>query len=248
MPRSLRELLIALGLVVLTISLAWAVLTSSVYKADWSVVGRYRGMLLSGWAVTLGISLASLVVATVLAVLLVMGQRLGSAVAKGACQTYIELIRGTPLLVQLLIGYYVFAPAFNLNSPLIAGVFVLSCFAAAYLSEIIRGGIESIAESQREAALAVGFTTAQTYRFVIAPQTIRRILPAVAGQFANLIKDSSLLSVIAVTEFTKQARDVNAITYAALELYLPLALGYLLLTIPIGLTARWLERRYSYAT
>lgn len=248
MPRSVRESIVAAALILGVATLAYLVLTSSVYKADWPTVWERRESLWSGFLVTLLVSISALVVAVIVAVLLVGGQRAGSNVLNRACQIYIELIRGTPLLVQLLIGYYVFAPAFNLNSPPVAGVIVLACFSAAYLAEIIRGGIDSIPNAQREAARAVGFTTGQAYRFVIIPQTIRRILPAAAGEFANLIKNSSLLSVIAVSEITKEVRDANAITYLAFEFYLPLAFGYLILTIPIAIIARRLEARFAYAT
>ncbi|MEM7014641.1 MAG: amino acid ABC transporter permease [Verrucomicrobiota bacterium] len=248
MPRSLRESIVAAALFLGLSALAYLVFTSSAYKADWETVWERRESLWSGFLVTLFVSIGALLVAVIVSVLLVCGQRTWSKVLTAACQGYIELIRGTPLLVQLLIGYYVFAPAFNLNSPLLAGVIVLACFSAAYLAEIIRGGIDSIPNAQREAARAVGFTTAQAYRFVIIPQTIRRILPAAAGEFANLIKNSSLLSVIAVSEITKEVRDANAITYVAFEFYLPLALGYLILTIPIAIVARRLEARFAYAT
>ena len=115
-----------------------------------------------------------------------------------------------------------------------------------FTSAIIRAGIESIAESQLESARAIGFTPFQTYRFVIFPQAIRLTLPPLVGQFVSLIKDSSLLSIIAVREFTQAARDVNSVTYSTLEAYLPLAVGYLVLTLPISLWARNLERKSRF--
>ena len=106
--------------------------------------------------------------------------------------------------------------------------------------------LESIPSSQWLSAKAIGFTDAQTYRFVVIPQAIRRVLPASAGQFANLVKDSSLLFVISVHEFTMQAREVNANTYATFEAYLPLIFGYFILTFPISLLSRFLEKRFAY--
>ena len=97
-------------------------------------------------------------------------------------------------------------------------------------------------------ARAIGLSPLQTYRFVILPQVVRRILPPLAGQFASLVKDSSLLSIIAVSEFTLNAQEVNAFTFSTLESYLPLAVGYLLLTLPISLISRALERRFHFAT
>src|SRR5690606_30097209 len=155
-------------------------------------------------------------------------------------------IRGTPLLTQILIGYYLIANAVGWDSRFGVGLVILSCFSGAYLSEIFRAGVESIPRSQWLSAKAIGLTPAQTYRHVVIPQAVRRVLPASAGQFANLIKDSSLLFVISMHEFTMQAREANSNTYATFEAYLPLVLGYFLLTFPISLLSRRLERRYRY--
>jgi len=128
------------------------------------------------------------------------------------------------------------------------GLFTLSLFSGAFISEIIRGGIESVGGSQLESARAIGLTRLQTYRYVIFPQAIRLILPALAGMFANLIKDSSLLSVISIEEFTWNAQQVSALTYSNFECYIPLAIGYLVLTLPITLWTQWLEKRTRYET
>jgi len=103
-----------------------------------------------------------------------------------------------------------------------------------------------VGESQLESARAIGLSRVQIYRYVIFPQAFRRTLPPLAGQFASLIKDSSLLSIIAVSEFTLNAQEVNAFTYSTLESYLPLAVGYLLLTFPVSFLSRWLEKRFRY--
>ncbi|HRQ90548.1 MAG TPA: amino acid ABC transporter permease, partial [Bacteroidia bacterium] len=150
------------------------------------------------------------------------------------------------LLTQILIGYYLLANAIGWDSRFGVGLVVLSCFSGAYLSEIFRGGIESIPRSQWLSAKAIGLTEGQTYRFVVIPQAIRRVLPASAGQFANLVKDSSLLFVISVHEFTMQAREINSNVYATFEAYLPLVAGYFVITFPISLLSRHLERRFRY--
>ena len=158
------------------------------------------------------------------------------------------MIRGTPLLVQILVFFYVVADAFGVGDRYVVGVLTLSIFSGAYISEIIRAGIESVGESQLESARAIGLTRVQIYRYVVFPQVTRLVLPPLTGQFASLIKDSSLLSIIAVSEFTLNAQEVNAFTYSTLESYLPLALGYLVLTLPISLVSRSLEQRFRYAT
>jgi polar amino acid transport system permease protein len=140
------------------------------------------------------------------------------------------------------------ADGIGLQDRFVAGVLILSLFGGAYLAEIIRSGIEAIPASQLESARAIGFTPWQTYRYVIIPQALRQILPPLAGQFASLIKDSSLLSIIAIGEFTLAAQQVNSATYRTLESYLPLALGYLVLTLPISLFSKSLEQRLRFET
>ena len=216
------------------------------YDYQWSRIGPYWGNLANGWGTTILVSAIALVVSSVIAFALTATQLCDVPAAQWAARTYVEVVRGTPLLVQILIGYYMLAPALGLQSRFWVGILLLAAFSAAYLSEIFRGGVESIPGSQILAAQAVGFTEGQTYRYVIIPQAARRVLPAVAGQLANLIKDSSLLYVIGLSEFTAQARQTNSNTYSDFAAYLPLAVGYLLLTLPISLWTRKLEKKTKY--
>lgn len=221
----------------------WVVVS---HQYRWDAIAPYRGNFVSGWLTTLGISIGALVLSIAVGALLTAGQLSGHRLSAFLCRVYVEFIRGTPLLTQILIGYYLVANAIGWDDRVGVGLLVLSCFSGAYLAEIFRGGIESIPGSQWLAARAIGLTDAQTYRLVVIPQAVRRVLPASAGQFANLVKDSSLLFVISVHEFTMQAREVNANTYATFEAYLPLIFGYLVLTLPISLLSRTLERRFRY--
>jgi polar amino acid transport system permease protein len=218
------------------------------YGWDWAAIWQYRQKFWQGWLMTVAISAAALLVSLVIGVLAALARRSALLPLRYAAVLYVETVRGTPLLVQILILFYVVANAFGLENRYIVGVLALSLFAGAYLSEMIRSGIESIRDSQLESARAIGLTRAQTYRYVIFPQVVRQLIPPLTGQFASIIKDSSLLSIIAVSEFTLNAQEVNAFTYSTLESYLPLAVGYLLLTLPISLASRILERRFHYAT
>ncbi len=218
------------------------------YEWQWSAVFKYREKFLRGWLVTVGLSLAALFGSITLGLIFALARRSSVLSLQYTSRIYVELIRGTPLLVQILIFFYVIAEAFGVTDRYVVGVITLSLFSGAYISEIIRAGIESVGKSQLDAARAVGFTRAQTYRYVIFPQALRQALPALAGQFASLVKDSSLLSIIAINEFTLNAQEVNSYTYRPLESYLPLALGYLALTLPISLGTRWLETRHRYET
>ena len=241
--------LISGALVVVLLSACCYLLFSRLIpNSNWEGIQANRQLLIRGWLATLAISSAALVLSVSLGILLVTGLRSPLRPVSIVCRAYIELVRGTPLLVQLFIGFYVLADALGVQDRYLAGTVLLAMFAAAYLAEIFRGGVESIGQSQVQAARAVGFDTLQTYRFVIVPQTIRRVLPATAGQLASLVKDSSLLSVLAVNEFTKAADTINARTYATFEAYIPVAIGYLALTIPISLVAARLERRFRYET
>lgn len=218
------------------------------YGWNWEAVYRYRHKFLRGWMVTVAISAASLGASLLIGLCTALAQRTIFLPLRYLAKIYIEIILGTPLLVQILVFFYVVADAFGLGNRYTVGVLTLALFSGAYISEIIRAGIESVGDTQWDSARAIGLTRGQTYRFVIFPQVMRRILPPLAGQFASLIKDSSLLSIIAVSEFTLNAQEVNAFTYSTMESYLPLAVGYLALTLPISLFSRYLEGRYRYAS
>lgn len=215
---------------------------------NWNVLWNYRTLFLTGFGVTILISIASLLASTLIGLVFALAGRSSFLPLRSITKIYVEAVRGTPLLSQILIFFYVVAPAMNVENRYLVGVMTLSFFSGAYISEIIRSGIEGIAKSQIESARAIGLTTAQTYRFVIFPQAFKQVLPPLAGQFVSLIKDSSLLSVISVNEFTKNAQQVNSITYSTLECYLFLAVGYLFLTLPISLLTRWLESRNKFDT
>ena len=218
------------------------------YGWNWEAIWRYRQKFVQGWLMTVAISTTALFASVLIGLLSALARRSSWLPLRYLAMLYVEMVRGTPLLVQILILFYVVANAFGVDNRYLVGVLTLSLFAGAYLAEMIRSGIESVRDSQLESARAIGLTRAQTYRYVIFPQVVRQLIPPLTGQFASLIKDSSLLSIIAVSEFTLNAQEVNAFTYSTLESYLPLALGYLLLTLPISLASRVLERRFHYAT
>lgn len=218
------------------------------YDWNWSAPWRYRALFWQGWITTVGLAAASLAVSTAIGVVAALLARGSFLPGRALARLYVEIIRGTPLLVQILLFFYVVAPAFRIEHRYLVGVLTLSVFSGAYLSEIIRAGIDGVGRSQWETARAIGLTRPQTYRFVVLPQALRQVLPPVTGQFASLIKDSSLLSVIGIGEFTLNAQQVNSLTYSTLESYLPLAVGYLVLTLPLSLWARLLERRAHFDT
>ena len=218
------------------------------YNWNGDTVGGYSNFFWRGWWNTLKISVLALVLSTLIGLIAALARKSGFLALRALSRLYVELIRGTPLLVQISFAFYVIADAFRFQDRFTVGLLTLSLFSGAFISEIIRGGIESVGATQLESARAIGLTRSQTYRYVIFPQAIRLILPGLAGMFANLIKDSSLLSVISIEEFTWNAQQVSALTYSNFECYIPLAIGYLVLTLPITLWTQWLEKRTRYET
>ena len=244
---SLAATIVSWGLVALLVCAVFSFAFSELrYGWNWNAIWQYRQKFVQGWLMTVAISAAALLVSLLLGLLTALARRSALLPLRYLSMLYVESVRGTPLLVQILILFYVVANAFGVDNRYLVGVLTLSLFAGAYLSEMIRSGIESIRDSQLESARAIGLTRAQTYRYVIFPQVVRQLVPPLTGQFASIIKDSSLLSIIALNEFTLNAQEVNAFTYSTLESYLPLAAGYLLLTLPISLFSRILERKFQY--
>jgi polar amino acid transport system permease protein len=227
-----------------------------VKRANWAQAWEYRESLWAGWKLTLWLSIGSLLGSVVVGMLFLLGQRSPLPVIRKTCRGFLEFVRDTPLLVHLLFGYFViFAPLLSrplaeqgLEDKIIIGGLLLSLFGGAYLGEILRGGVESIPRTQWDSARAVGFSPVQVYRYVIFPQALRRVLPAIAGLFVSLIKDSSLLSVIGVSEYFYNTKNFISRTYAGLEGYVPLALGYLILTLPVAWLSHWLEKRFRDET
>lgn len=214
----------------------------------WGSVWDHRSELFAGWLMTVGVTAVALVMSTLGGFVLALFQRSFFLPLRYFTKVLIEIVRCTPLLVLILVIWYGFCNVFRVENRYIAGILILTLFESAYISEIFRAGIESVGKSQIESARAIGFTRVQTYRYVIIPQAFRQVLPPLVGQLVSLIKDSSLLSYIAIKEFTFSAQQVNSNSYSTLETYLPLAVGYLLLTVPIALWSRWLERRFKYET
>ena len=237
------------GLALLAVSLVFCFSFQHLaYRLRWDSIVPYRQLFLRGWLTTIALSAAALVCSTVAGLVSALARGSRFLPVRYLGQIYVELVRGTPLLVQILILFYVVADAFMVKNRYVVGVLTLSFFSGAYISEIIRAGIEGVGRSQWESARAIGLTRAQTYRYVVFPQALRQTLPPLAGQFVSLVKDSSLLSIIGIQEFTLSAQMANARTYSTLECYLPLALGYLILTLPISLWTRRLEQRHHFDT
>ncbi len=216
------------------------------YPWNWRVPWDYRELFIRGFYYTLLVSVGATVLGFIIGVLGGLARVSGNFVLREVVTVYVELFRGTPLLVQIYIFYFCIAAVVNFDNPLIIGMVTLAFFSGAYITEMVRAGIESIDKGQVEAAKSTGLNEWMTMRYIVFPQALRRIIPPVTGQFVSLVKDSSLLSVIAVRELTKASEIINATTYRTFESYLPLAFLYLLITYPLSCLTRRLEERMKH--
>ena len=212
------------------------------------------GLLLVGLWITLKLSVMATIFGISIGIIGGLTRISANPALKWTTMVYVEIIRGSPLLVQILIWYFVIGTV--LDELLTTwglgripsfwyGVASLATFAGAYVTEIVRGGIQSIHRGQAEAARSLGMSYAQSMRHIILPQALRRILPPLAGQFISLIKDSSLLGVIAIRELTKASREAVTASLQPFEIYLLCAILYLVLTFTLSMLVQHLERRMA---
>lgn len=228
----------------------------SISEAD--VLASYKkwktGLLIVGLWITIKLSIIATIFGILIGIIGGLFRISSNPALKWLTIVYIELIRGSPLLVQIIIWYYVLGTVIN---DLLAsfgigripafwyGVASLACFAGAYVTEIVRAGIQSIHRGQIEASRSLGMTYMQTMRHVVLPQALRRILPPLAGQFISLIKDSSLLGVIAISELLKSTREAVAASLMPFELYFLCAILYLFITFSLSMSIQYLEKRMA---
>lgn len=200
------------------------------------------GPLLQGLGVTLKITAASFGLAFALGLLAALMRLSSSYLGRAIARTYLETVRNTPLLVQLFFIYFVLSPILGINA-FFSAVLALSLFEGAYASEIFRAGIVSIHRGQWEAAFSLGLNTSQTYRSVILPQAVRRILPPLASQAVSLVKDSALVSTIAIYDLTMQGQAIIARTFLVFEIWFTVAAIYLGITLMLSAVVRQMEKR-----
>ncbi|GAK52147.1 polar amino acid ABC transporter, inner membrane subunit [Candidatus Moduliflexus flocculans] len=212
------------------------------------------GLLLQGLWLTLKASVYSIFFGIIIGVCGGIARISPNPIFKWTSITYVELVRGSPLMVQMLIWYFVLGTVVNTMlanrgiaqlPPLWFGIASLSFFSGAYITETVRAGIQSIHRGQIEASRSLGMSYVQAMRYVILPQALRRILPPLAGEFIGLIKDSSLLGIIAVRDLTKAAREATTTSLMPFEFYFVCAVLYLSLTFTLSMFVHYLERRMA---
>jgi len=212
------------------------------YIYTWDESGFAMGPLLEGLMVTFKISGISLIPAFSIGLVTALFRMSRSFVARTIARIYLELIRSTPLLIQIFFIYFVLGPVLG-TGRFFSAVMALSLFEGAYVSEILRAGIVSIHRGQWEAAYSLGLSTYDTYTAVVLPQAVRRVLPPLTSQAISLIKDSALVSTIAIYDLTMQAQAVVAETFLTFEIWFTVAGMYLVVTLSLSLVVSYMEHR-----
>ena len=203
--------------------------------------------LLVGALVTLRVTALSIAVGLIIGLGAGLARVWPNSFLRNVSSAYIELIRGTPLLVQIFLVYFGL-PALGLNlDPFVAGVLAMGINSGAYVGEIVRGGIESIAQGQMEAALSLGMSWWQSMYYVILPQALFRILPSLGNEFIALLKDSSLVSTIAIAELTRTGQIIITRTFKSFEIWIGVALFYFIMTYAISRAVKYSEKRMRYS-
>ncbi|WP_299313272.1 amino acid ABC transporter permease [uncultured Halomonas sp.] len=214
------------------------------FQFDWAAAFRSIPHLLPGIPWTLLISFGGLAIGFVIGIVFGLMRISPSRLLRLPAILYIEVFRGTPILVQVLFIFYGLPQLLGgpINA-LTAGIAAIAVNSGAYISEVVRGGVQSIERGQREAALSLGLSRSQAFRYVIWPQAFRRMIPPLGNQGIISIKDTSLFSVIGVGELVRQGQIYIATTFTALEVYFMVALMYLAITWSLSLLLRQLEKR-----
>lgn len=203
--------------------------------------------LLSGAKITILLTLCSVVAGLILSIFLALGEMSKSKFINLLCRIYVFFFRGTPLLMQLYFVYYGLPeinPALTIKSRFLAAFIAYSLNSGAYCCEIIRAAIQSIDKGQFEASKALGMSYGQTMRLIIIPQSIRRLIPPVGNEFIMMLKDASLVSIIALADITKVTRSIQSSTASSM-VYIPAMILYLIITAVFTLIFHLLEKKYS---
>jgi polar amino acid transport system permease protein len=213
---------------------------------DWSVVWQHRDALAQGTLTTILLAVLTMAIAVPCGMVVAALRIYAWAPVRAVATAYVELFRNLPLILVVYWAFYVLPITTGLwLSPLATGLAALALNVTAYNSETFRAGINSIRRGQSDAAMALGMTRLQALRFVLAPQAMRRVLPVLASTWVSLFKDTSLVSVIAVSELAYVSMQIRSQTFRVLEMLTAMAAIYWLLGYPQAKLVDWIQRRYA---
>ncbi|MDF7639176.1 amino acid ABC transporter permease [Lactobacillus sp. ESL0791] len=210
-----------------------------------NIFEHFSNQLLVGFGWTLLSSLIALVFSLVFGILLAVLEVLPNKVANVLGHAYVELFRNIPLLIIVMFFYLIVPKYFTQLNGFTAGTIGLSLYTAAFIAEIIRSGIQSVAAGQMEAARANGMTYVQAMRYIVFPQAFKIVVPPLGNQFVNLIKDSSILAFVAGFDLMYQANAIASTTFDTINTYLVIGVLYLVITMPLSYYMKHLERNLA---
>jgi len=212
---------------------------------DWGSIAYAFPYMLKGSVVTLEISVCALALATLVGLVFGLISASELTLLKPIIRAYVYFVRGTPALVQIFLVYFAL-PKIGLElSPFASGVVALAFNSAGFISEIVRAGLQSIDHGQTEAALSIGMTNRQSIMFILLPQSLRRITPPLTNEIITLVKSSSLLSVISISELTRSAQVIIAERFVPFELFAELAVFYLVMISVLSWFSEFVEKRLA---
>ena len=206
--------------------------------------GFQWGEIVFGLIKSIDLSVKSFVLATLVGLFVALLRLSGLLIGSGVALVYLEFVRNMPLLVLLYLIYYVMGPIFKFDRYM-AAIICLAVYHSATISEIFRAGINSVARGQWEAAKSIGMSVAQSYRFIILPQSVKVMLPPLTNEAVQLIKSSAIVSVIAVAELTTIGRNIISDTYMSFEIWFTVAMVYLVVTLILSTCVSGLEKRFA---
>lgn len=210
---------------------------------DWNVVLMAIPLLARGALITLGISACAIVLGMIGGLVLGLVSLSGSRIGRGLVAAYVDFVRGTPLLIQIFLIFFVLPLMGMRLNEIWAGIVALAFNATGYIAEIVRGTVGSVERGQAEAARSIGLTEPKILVYVLLPQAFRPMLPALTNELITLVKNSSLLSVISVYELTRAGQAIITTYFVPLEIYVLLALYYYVIITALARLSRLIERR-----
>ena len=213
---------------------------------DWSLIWDNIPILLQGAVITIQITVMAVGCGFFIGMIAALANLSRFKIVRLLVKCYVELFRGTPLLVQIFMIYFALPMVIGQSiNPYVAAVTACSINSGAYVSEIFRAGIQSIDKGQMEAGRSLGLTWAQTMRYIVMPQVFKAIIPPLGNEFIAMMKDTSLVSVIGFEELTRRGQLIIARTYGSFEIWTAVAIIYLIMTLSISQLVAFLERRYN---
>ena len=212
---------------------------------DMNLVFNSFPLLLIGAGVTIQITVLSTAIGFVIGLIVGVARISNLRLLRLLAEVYVEFFRGTPLLVQIFLFYFALPVVTGQRiDPFIAAISACGINSGAYVAEIFRAGIQSVDDGQMEAGRSLGMTWLQTMRYIIVPQAFKRVIPPLGNEFIAMLKDSSLVSVIGFEELTRRGQLIIAKTYGSFEIWMSVAVIYLVMTLTISRFVAYLERRY----